>query len=46
MNYSTVEKHWIHEDLHCVVLMNGNSGCRCGYVGVPETHPIYGVGYS
>lgn len=24
----------------------GDMGCRCGYVGVPETHPLYGLDYS
>ena len=38
---------WVDEttDLDCLILRNG-SGALCGYVGIPNTHPWYGKGYS
>jgi hypothetical protein len=45
MSY-TVEKDWITESgLRAVVTM-GHHGCRCGYVGVPKDHPLYGKDYN
>jgi hypothetical protein len=42
----TVEKDWITAaGLRAVVTM-GSMGFRCGYVGVPEGHPLHGVGYD
>lgn len=29
-----------------IVLFGGRKNHRCGYVGVPRDHPLYGVGYS
>ena len=41
-----VEKDWITESgLRAVVVM-AHHGCRCGYVGVPKDHNLYGVEYS
>lgn len=31
--------------LPCLIKRN-NAGALCGYVGVPENHPWYGLGYS
>ena len=45
MNY-TIEKKWDHLQNKCVVLMNHNSGCRCGYVGIDNTHPLYQLNYT
>lgn len=41
----TVEKDFEHAGLRCVVIMT-EMGHRCGYVGVPESHQLYGVGYN
>lgn len=42
----TIEKHWITEaGLEAVVIMT-DIGHMCGYVGVPEGHPLYGCGYD
>lgn len=40
-----VEKEFSHNELKCVVTF-GNMGHRCGYVGVPKWHPLYGKDYS
>lgn len=39
--------HWVDEEtkLPCVIL-RGPVGSFCGYVGVPEGHHFYGIGYS
>ncbi len=44
MSY-TVEIEGTFHDYPCVVIMTG-MGHRCGYVGVPKSHCLYGVGYS
>lgn len=38
---------WIDagSDLDCLIV-RGPSGALCGYVGVPEGHPLFGIGYS
>lgn len=38
---------WVDEatGLDCLILRN-RSGALCGYVGVPESHPWHGKGYS
>lgn len=36
-----VEKHWVYKGLDCVV-RTVNFGHRCGYVRIPEGHPIHG----
>lgn len=40
-----VEKEFEHDRYKCVVIFNA-SGYRCGYVGVPESHPLYRKKYS
>lgn len=40
-----VEKIWEVNGLTCVVLAT-NMGHRCGYVGVPNTHPLYEKNYN
>lgn len=43
---SDVEKDWITgAGFRAVVLMT-SMGYRCGYVGVEQSHPLYGVSYS
>jgi len=43
----TVEKTWITAaGLNAVVLMVDGGRHRCGYVAVPEGHPLHGVGYG
>lgn len=32
-------------DLDCMIVRNG-VGALCGYVGVPDTHPWFGLGYN
>ena len=40
-----VESDFEHNGLRCVVTF-GDMGHRCGYVGVPKTHSLYGKDYS
>lgn len=40
-----VENEFDHDGYKCVVIF-GASGYRCGYVGVPKSHPLYGKKYS
>jgi hypothetical protein len=43
----TVERDWITSaGLRAVVIMVEDMGHRCGYVGLPVEHPLFGVGYS
>lgn len=44
MDYK-VEKHWKHSDLVCVVIAS-EMGHRCGYVGIPITHPLAGTNHD
>lgn len=45
MSYD-IEKDWTTSaGLRAVVIM-GDMGHRCGYVGVPTDHPLHGVAYS
>jgi hypothetical protein len=41
------KKQWIDEatGLPCLIV-RGPSGALCGYVGVPKSHPFYGLDYS
>lgn len=42
----TIEKDWTTEaGLRAVVIL-GDMGHRCGYVGVPHDHPLYKHGYD
>lgn len=36
-----IESLFYHKSLPCVVILT-SMGHRCGYVGVPETHPLFG----
>ena len=36
---------WISSGLDCLIV-RGPSGALCGYVGVPESHPLYGRDYD
>ena len=40
-----VEREFEHAGYKCVVTF-GDIGHRCGYVGVPRIHPLYGKGYD
>ena len=40
-----VEREFEHAGYKCVVTF-GAMGHRCGYVGVPKIHPLYGKGYD
>lgn len=40
-----VESDFTYEGLRCAVIF-GNMGHRCGYVGIPVNHELYGVGYD
>jgi hypothetical protein len=33
---------WVHAGLACLVLRHPRHGHYCGYVAVPESHPLYG----
>lgn len=45
MSYA-IERDWQTEAGFRAVVMLTDMGHRCGYVGVPKGHPLYGVGYS
>jgi hypothetical protein len=45
MDKYRIEKDFEHEGLRCVVVMQP-MGHRCGYVGVPKEHPLYGLDYG
>lgn len=40
-----VEREFEHAGYKCVVVFQ-SMGHRCGYVGIPSTHSLYGKGYS
>lgn len=40
-----VEKDFEHKGLRCVITF-GDLGHRCGYVGIPKTHILYGKEYD
>lgn len=40
-----VESDFSYKDYRCVVIF-GDMGFRCGYVGIPEDHPLYGKEYG
>ena len=40
-----IEREFEHAGYKCVVIF-GAMGHRCGYVGVPKNHPLYGKGYD
>jgi hypothetical protein len=44
MDYN-VEHVFESEGFKCVVVAQG-AGYRCGYVGIPKTHPLYGINYN
>ena len=41
-----IERSWRSIDYPCVVILGYELGHRCGYVGVPENHALYGVRYN
>lgn len=43
--FSEIVKTWKHSNLTCVV-RHGIFNCPCGYVKLPEDHPLYGVNYT
>lgn len=52
---STQEKPWLtepdrlewrHEGFVCLIVRSPATGALCGYVGVAETHPLYGKSYD
>ena len=40
-----IDRKWVSHGFTCVVLAL-DMGHRCGYVGVPESHPLRGKGYG
>lgn len=44
MNFMILDKEFEHEGLKCVVVKQG-LGHRCGYVGIPKGHKLYGKDY-
>ena len=40
-----VEREFEHAGYKCVVTF-GAMGHRCGYVGIPKNHALYGKGYD
>jgi hypothetical protein len=45
MSKFKVEKDFMVNDYRCVVI-GGNMGHRCGYIGLPKEHSLYGKNYS
>lgn len=41
-----VEKDWTTQAGFRAVVIMGDMGSRCGYVGVPKGHPLFGASYS
>lgn len=39
-------KEWNFRGLECRILRVPNAGHLCGYVGIPESHPLYGYSYN
>jgi len=39
-----IESRWNHTEYTCVIVCT-SLGHRCGYVGIPSTHPLYEVAY-
>lgn len=46
MSKFTVEKDWITKAGFRAVVILGKRGSRCGYVGLPKEHRLYGASYS
>jgi hypothetical protein len=46
MNRFTIEVDDKYKDYRYVVVINHNSGCRCGYVGVDKSNKLYGYDYN
>ena len=40
-----IESNFVYKGLRCVVIF-GSMGHRCGYVGVPKSHILYGKDYN
>lgn len=40
-----IEREFEHKGYKCVVVFQ-EMGHRCGYVGIPDTHPLYKKDYS
>lgn len=40
-----VESDFMYKGFRCVGIF-GDMGHRCGYVGIPKSHPLYGKNYS
>lgn len=40
-----IEREFEHAGYKCVVTF-GTMGHRCGYVGIPKEHPLYGKNYT
>lgn len=40
-----VERDWFSSGLRCVAIAL-SAGHRCGYVGLPKSHPLFGVGHG
>lgn len=44
---TNIEADFIHDGLNCVVYrVPFSKRHRCGYVGIPESHPLFGFHYS
>jgi hypothetical protein len=41
-----IESEFVHAGLKCVVVMAREASHRCGYVRVPEGHPVHGWDYD
>jgi hypothetical protein len=45
MRQYKVEKDFSIDGYRCVII-GGNLGHRCGYIGLPKSHPLYGKNYD
>jgi len=41
-----IEREWVHAGLSCAVVQAREDQHRCGYVRVPQGHPLYGASYE
>lgn len=44
-NRYIIEREFEHAGYKCVVIF-GNMAHRCGYIGIPSNHPLFGKGYD
>lgn len=43
MDKFVVETQYVKDDIECVTILNVPMGIRCGYIGVGDDSPLYGM---